>query len=121
MKDDKNGGMNTRFEKGPIPDTIYRAYIDGHAVLTIYHSDVWHGRDGEPLEVECDDEATRQKMLAEWKREMELDEEEIGSGRRNNHTTPEGVLLSMMERMAGGENAVEVVQAPELWRYGILL
>jgi hypothetical protein len=122
------------FLEGPIPDTIYRCVIDGHEVTAIYHSG--HRQDAEDdgegdvspwmfelkaLDIECKDAATKEKILAAWKHEWEIDEEEIRAGRRAEYSTQEGVLLGMLENMAGGEDKVEVVQEPELWRYGIIL
>lgn len=122
------------FLEGPIPDTIYRCAIDGHEVTAIYHSghrqnaEDGGGGDAPPwmfemkaLDIECKDAATKEKILAAWKHEWEIDEEEIRADRRAEYSTPEGVLDEMLQNLAGGEDAVEIVQAPELWRYGILL
>lgn len=109
---------------GPIPDTICKCTIDGHEVTAIYHSDIisdrWDSKEwpGSVFEVECEDEATRQKVLAAWKHEEDIDAEEIKAGRRDNHTTWEGIMEWMLGKLAGGRDKVEVVQHPDLFEYG---
>ena len=107
--------------KDKIPDTIYRAEIDGAEVTAIYHSDAWRTGIERPLEVSGGTPDLRNNILAGWDREWEIDEEEIAAGRRSQFSTPEGILYWMLVEMAGGEDAVKVVQEPELSDYGVIL
>lgn len=107
-------------KKQAIPNTIYKAVIDGHEVTAIYHSAVWTGGwEGEPFKVESEDEGTKQKVLDAWKHEWRIDQAEIQAGRRAPYSTSEGVLLGMLEKMAGGEEYVEVVREPDMGAYGV--
>jgi hypothetical protein len=88
---------HSKCKEGPIPDTIYRCTVDGHEVTAVYHSRVWREAVAEPFEVECADAATKEKVLAAWEHEWEIDREEIRAGRRSPHSTPEGILQGMLE------------------------
>ena len=76
---------------------------------------------GERFEVECEDEKTRQKVLSAWRHEWEIDKEEIKAGKRSPFSSPEGIMEDMLAKLAGGEDAVECVQCPQLHEWGIFL
>lgn len=106
--------------KEEIPNTICRCKIDGHDVRAVYHSNARLTQSsGERFEVECDDEGTRQKVLAAWTHEWEIDKDEIKAGRRSPYSSPEGIMEDMLAKLAGGDDALEFIQCPNLDEYGI--
>jgi len=105
----------------PIPDTIGKVFIRGRKATVRYYSNhLLEGSDRRRLlTVECDDETVKVAIRKAWKRELEIDEREIKSGRRNHHVTIESVLLGMLARLADN-GRLRVIRYPIFHMYGIL-